>query len=341
MPSFGNMLKSYVPGLFAPLVRAEQQGSRQLELPALWAFRTFLRCKFHREPACSIPSCPKRVWPCCMPPRGIGKSWLGLSIGLPVAAGSSLVRWKAPEPRRVLLVDGEMPLSDLQVRLALISIGLGAHIPPGFDYYLRSRCHHLSNASRIKRYVAVYSESAYARRESHSELHKSFLHRSRLAQSIAARSPIHPQGRHRPIFCNLCLSTWSCSGRECWVRSSSGATSLFEPYVFALQYVAATSICFTGQVAQTKLPRFPAAFLQRRLHTIFRTRQPITERRSARFRRMTWMEPIARYRPRGHLHQLDAAGRASEYRSARKGRHGKHASQKLAFRSCVRVHKVG
>ena len=64
-------------------------------------------------------------------PRGIGKSWLGLSIGLAVAGGSSLLRWKAPEPRRVLLVDGEMPLTDLQSRLAFISIGLGADIPSG------------------------------------------------------------------------------------------------------------------------------------------------------------------------------------------------------------------
>jgi putative DNA primase/helicase len=56
---------------------------------------------------------------------------LGLSIGLAVAGGSSLLRWKAPEPRRVLLVDGEMVLSDLQARLALISVGLGSEIPPG------------------------------------------------------------------------------------------------------------------------------------------------------------------------------------------------------------------
>jgi hypothetical protein len=32
--------------------------------------------------------------------------------------------------------------------------------------------------------------------------------------------------------------------------------SLFESPIFALQYAAATSICFTGQMAQTKLPAF-------------------------------------------------------------------------------------
>jgi hypothetical protein len=62
-------------------------------------------------------------------PRGIGKSWLGLTIGLAVASGSSVLRWSAPKPRRVLLVDGEMVLSDLQARLNLILAGLGTAIP--------------------------------------------------------------------------------------------------------------------------------------------------------------------------------------------------------------------
>ena len=77
------------------------------------------------------PILPEKGLAMLYAPRGIGKSWLGLSIGLAVAGGSSLLRWKAPEPRRVLLVDGEMPLTDLQSRLAFISIGLGADIPSG------------------------------------------------------------------------------------------------------------------------------------------------------------------------------------------------------------------
>lgn len=67
-------------------------------------------------------------------PRGASESLGWVSIGLAVAGGNSLLRWKAPEPRRVLLVDGEMLLSDLQARLAVISIGLEADIPPsGFQ----------------------------------------------------------------------------------------------------------------------------------------------------------------------------------------------------------------
>jgi putative DNA primase/helicase len=40
-----------------------------------------------------------------------------------------LLRWSAPRQKRVLFVDGEMPLVSLQERLRAISIGLGAEIP--------------------------------------------------------------------------------------------------------------------------------------------------------------------------------------------------------------------
>jgi putative DNA primase/helicase len=61
--------------------------------------------------------------------RGLGKSWLSLSIGVAVASGGSLLKWEAPGPRRVLIADGEMPLADLQARLNSILLGLGADVP--------------------------------------------------------------------------------------------------------------------------------------------------------------------------------------------------------------------
>ena len=61
--------------------------------------------------------------------RGIGKTLLSLSTGLAVASGCQLLRWHAPRQRRVLYVDGEMPLVSLQERLRAISAGLGANIP--------------------------------------------------------------------------------------------------------------------------------------------------------------------------------------------------------------------
>ena len=62
-------------------------------------------------------------------PRGIGKTMLSLSIGVAVASGGELLRWCAPERRRVLYVDGEMPVVSLQERLRAISRGLDAKIP--------------------------------------------------------------------------------------------------------------------------------------------------------------------------------------------------------------------
>jgi RecA-family ATPase len=59
----------------------------------------------------------------------MGKSWLGLTIGLAVASGGPVLGWNAPAPRRVLLVDGEMVLCDLQTRFNLILAGLGSKIP--------------------------------------------------------------------------------------------------------------------------------------------------------------------------------------------------------------------
>jgi len=77
------------------------------------------------------PILPERSLSMLYAPRGIGKSWLGLTIGLAVSSGSSVLHWTAPRPRRVLFVDGEMLLTDLQSRLNLILAGLDTKIPVG------------------------------------------------------------------------------------------------------------------------------------------------------------------------------------------------------------------
>ena len=75
------------------------------------------------------PILPERSLAMRYAPRGVGKSWLGLSMGLAVAAGESLLRWSAARQRNVLYVDGEMPLVSLQERLREISAGMGSSIP--------------------------------------------------------------------------------------------------------------------------------------------------------------------------------------------------------------------
>jgi putative DNA primase/helicase len=52
--------------------------------------------------------------------RGTGKTHVALGICFAVATGTNFLKWSAPKPRRVLLVDGEMPAAALQERLASI-----------------------------------------------------------------------------------------------------------------------------------------------------------------------------------------------------------------------------
>jgi putative DNA primase/helicase len=75
------------------------------------------------------PILPERSLAMLYAPRGLGKSWLALSIGLTVASGQPLLRWIAPRQRNVLYVDGEMPLVSLQERLKAISACFGRDIP--------------------------------------------------------------------------------------------------------------------------------------------------------------------------------------------------------------------
>lgn len=52
---------------------------------------------------------------------GVGKTMLTLSLALAVAGGGEILGWKAPKPRKVLFIDGEMPLDDLQGRLTYLA----------------------------------------------------------------------------------------------------------------------------------------------------------------------------------------------------------------------------
>lgn len=62
-------------------------------------------------------------------PRGMGKTYAALSIACAIATGGTALRWRAPEARRVLYIDGEMPAADLQTRLAGIVRGAGTVLP--------------------------------------------------------------------------------------------------------------------------------------------------------------------------------------------------------------------
>jgi putative DNA primase/helicase len=130
MPSVVDFLRAYFPVRSrGPSARpgADRAASIQMFQPV--GLMDFLALEVPPREMLLAPILPERSLSMLYAPRGIGKSWLGLSIGLAVASGGSVLRWNAPRPRRVLFVDGEMVLSDLQTRLNSILGGLGTKIP--------------------------------------------------------------------------------------------------------------------------------------------------------------------------------------------------------------------
>jgi putative DNA primase/helicase len=126
LDSIANVLKSFV--------RTRRRGFRQVgaeaPIPALKSigFNDFLKLDIPPREMLLHPILPERSLAMLYAPRGIGKTLLSLSIGLAVSSGSPLLRWFAPRQKRVLYVDGEMPLVSLQERLRIISAGLGAEV---------------------------------------------------------------------------------------------------------------------------------------------------------------------------------------------------------------------
>jgi hypothetical protein len=64
--------------------------------------------------------------------RGVGKTHIALGIGYAIASGGTFLRWKAPAPRKVLFLDGEMAAVQMQERLARIVKSSDAEAPAGY-----------------------------------------------------------------------------------------------------------------------------------------------------------------------------------------------------------------
>ena len=128
------MLRDSIAGILKVVLRA-RESSRPIAtnqpMPTLKSigFDDFLAINMPPRGMLLDPILPERSLAMLYAPRGVGKTLLSLSIGLAVASGSPLLRWHSPRQRRVLYVDGEMPLVSLQERLRTISAGLSAVIP--------------------------------------------------------------------------------------------------------------------------------------------------------------------------------------------------------------------
>ena len=84
------------------------------------------------------PWLPERGLAMIYAPRGLGKTFLTLSIAYAIASGGSVLSWKATTPTPVLYVDGEMPLQALQHRLRGIIAGSDARLIEEEDFRILS-----------------------------------------------------------------------------------------------------------------------------------------------------------------------------------------------------------
>ena len=97
------------------------------------ALDAFLARQFPPRNTLMAPWLPEKGLAMVFAPRGVGKTFFALNVAYAVASGGEFLRWKASEPREVLLLDGEMPAVALQERLADI-VANSLSQPPSADY---------------------------------------------------------------------------------------------------------------------------------------------------------------------------------------------------------------
>jgi hypothetical protein len=89
-----------------------------------------LKAQFPQRGQILAPWLPEQGLAMIFAPRGVGKTWIALGASHIVAGGGQFLKWKAPRPRRVLYIDGEMPSVLLRNRYAEIVRSLGTDIDP-------------------------------------------------------------------------------------------------------------------------------------------------------------------------------------------------------------------
>ena len=94
--------------------------SRLQEGPEGPGWRELLTANFPPRSLMLAPWLPDKGLAMIFAPRGVGKTWIALSIAHAIASGSEFLRWRAPGSRRVLYIDGEMPAVTLQERYTTV-----------------------------------------------------------------------------------------------------------------------------------------------------------------------------------------------------------------------------
>jgi len=89
--------------------------SRKLYLPL--SLPLFLGKDIPPRKLIMVPWLPEQGIAMIYAPRGIGKTYFALNIGIAIATGKDLFDWQVPLAKRVLYLDGEMSAADMQSRL--------------------------------------------------------------------------------------------------------------------------------------------------------------------------------------------------------------------------------
>jgi hypothetical protein len=108
------------PAAFVP---AYKTGLKSLNGPEL------LTMTFPPRALMLAPWLPEKGLAMIFAPRGVGKTWVALSIAHAIASGGDFLRWRAPQPRRVLYIDGEMPAVMLQERYGAVVVASKTDAP--------------------------------------------------------------------------------------------------------------------------------------------------------------------------------------------------------------------
>lgn len=102
LTSLGNFLKNFLPRPGVQPVRAGRLPP-QRPLQSI-GFNDFLSLDVPPRQMLLNPILPEKSLAMLYAPRGVGKTLLGLSIGLAVASGNPVLRWSTPHPESSMLM---------------------------------------------------------------------------------------------------------------------------------------------------------------------------------------------------------------------------------------------
>jgi putative DNA primase/helicase len=131
--------------------RAEHAHGGLIRLTTI-SLSEFVRLDLPKREYILSPILPARSLAMLYAGRGIGKTRVGMGLAYAVASGSEFLRWRAPKPRRILYVDGEMPAELMQERAHAL-MAASTHSPPDESYFqlLAMDCQELGTSLNLAR----------------------------------------------------------------------------------------------------------------------------------------------------------------------------------------------